>query len=67
MDGLGLEFWNSSGVSMSELFKCKMLLKTVFVKSSELMRGKLVVNDGKGEEVRSEREINTDGLALRVG
>ena len=60
MDGLGLEFWNSSGMSMSEIFKCKMLLKTVFVKSSELKRGKLVVKEGKGEEVRSEREIRMD-------
>ena len=28
-----------------------MVLKTVFVKSSEPMRGELVFNDGKGEEV----------------
>ena len=34
-----------------------MLLKTVFVESPESMRGELVVNDGKGEEVRSEREM----------
>ena len=34
-----------------------MMLKRVFVESSEYMRGELMMNDGEGEEVRSEREI----------
>ena len=32
----------------------------MFVESFEPMRGELVVNDGKGEKVRSEREIRED-------
>ena len=58
MDGLGLEFWNSSGVSISELFNCEMVWKTVFVElSSESTRGELLVYDGMGEGVRSEIDM----------
>ena len=45
MDGLGSEFLKSSGVSISELWNCEMVLKTVCVESSESMRGELVVNE----------------------
>ena len=43
---------------MSELLNCDMVSKTIFFESSsESMRGEFLVNDGKREEVRSEREI----------
>ena len=45
MDGLGSEFSKSSGVSISELSNCEMVLKTLCVESSEAMRGELVVNE----------------------
>ena len=57
VDRLGSEFWNSSGVSMSELLNYEMVFKTVFMESSETMRGEIVVNDGNREEVSSEREV----------
>ena len=60
MNGLGLEFLKSSGLSISELSSREMVLKTVCVESSESMRGELVVNEGKGEEVRSEREMREE-------
>ena len=59
-DGLGSELWSLYGVTMSELLNCEMVLKTVFVESSEPMRVVLVLNDDKGEQVRSEREIRED-------
>ena len=59
-DMLSSEFWNSCGMSMTEILNCEMVFKTVFVDSSESMRGELMVNDGKGEEVKLEREIRED-------
>ena len=47
-------------MSISELLNCEMVLKTVFVKSSEPMRSELEVNEGKGEEVRSERDMREE-------
>ena len=51
---------NLSGVSISEILKLDMVLKTVWVESSESIRGELEEKLGKGEEVRSEREMREE-------
>ena len=51
---------SSSGVSTSELLKLEMFLETVCVESSESMRGELEEKLGRGEEVKSERELRED-------
>ena len=57
--GRGSELRNSSGVSISDLLKLDMVLKTVWVESSESMRGELE-KLGKGEEGRSERKMREE-------
>ena len=52
--GLGSESRNSSGDSVSELFKLEMVLKIVWFESYESMRGELEEKLGRGEEVTSE-------------
>ena len=51
---------SSSRVSTSELLKLEKVLVTVCVESSESIRGELEDELGRGEEVRSERELRED-------
>ena len=57
---LGSESRKLSDVSSSELLKLDLVLKTVWIQSSESVRGELEEKLGKGEEVRSESEVREE-------